>query len=205
MQHRTLQAASSRKLHRRSQSGVVMIIALLALVILLISSVALIRSFDTSMLLAGNLAIKRDLLNQGERGVDQAVTLLSTGSLASEALRDADQAGQNYFATKLPSNSQGVPTALLGEEEYAKLGKQHLPDIDAGNGVRIRVIIDRQCRALGEFTPENCMAPIAAADPGGSDFLKKPSGDSRPAYRISVRVQDTQRKTETYLQAIATI
>ena len=47
------------------QRGVIMIITLIALIVLLISGAALIRSFDTSMLLAGNLAFKRDLVNQG--------------------------------------------------------------------------------------------------------------------------------------------
>jgi len=189
----------------RRQSGVVMVIALLALVVLLVASVALVRSFDTSMALAGNLAVKRDLLNQGERGVDHAVTLLSTGALATESLRQADHADLNYFSFKLPSNGQGVPNALISEEEFAKLGEKSGNDIDAGNGMLIRVLIDRQCKASGEFTVENCMSPISASDPGGSDFLKKPSGDSRAAYRISVRVKDTRRNTETYLQAIATI
>lgn len=206
MQCPRVQAAASRPASRRRQSGVVMVITLLALLVLLVASVALVRSFDTSMVLAGNLAVKRDLLNQGELGVEQAVALLSTGGeLAAEASRWTDHPDQNYFATTLPSNGQGIPNALISEEEFARLGQKPLHDIKADNGVQIRVVVDRQCSASGEFTMDNCMSPIASSDPGGSDFLKKPSGESRAAYRISVRVKDTHRNTETYLQTIATI
>ena len=47
------------------ERGVIMVITLIALVVLMIGGIALIRSFDTSMLLAGNLAFRRDLVNQG--------------------------------------------------------------------------------------------------------------------------------------------
>ena len=60
-------ATPRRRSPARRQAGVVMIITLIALVALLAASIALVRSFDSSMLQAGGLAFKRDLVNQGER------------------------------------------------------------------------------------------------------------------------------------------
>jgi type IV pilus assembly protein PilX len=51
------------------QRGVVLIFTLIILLILTIGAVALMRSMNTSLFSAGNLAFRRDLVNQGEQAV----------------------------------------------------------------------------------------------------------------------------------------
>jgi type IV pilus assembly protein PilX len=189
----------------RQQSGVILIIALIALVILMIGGVALVRSFDTSMLMSGNTAFKRDLVNQGERGMAQAITALSAGALASEATRQADVPGSNYSATSLASDLHGIPQVLLSDD--ATFGAAYTAgDIaDAASKVTIRYVIDRQCSAAGAFSADTCTTTTAtAADKGGSSFLKKAGGGLRPVYRISVRVTGP-RNTQAYLQSTVTL
>ena len=53
----------------RRQRGVSLLIALIGLMLMMLGAVAMVRSFGTSSVLAGNLAFRRDLTNQGERGV----------------------------------------------------------------------------------------------------------------------------------------
>jgi type IV pilus assembly protein PilX len=54
---------------KQKQNGVILLVTLLALVIIMLSSLALVRSTDTNMILAGNYAFKRDVVNQAERAV----------------------------------------------------------------------------------------------------------------------------------------
>ncbi|HEV7914542.1 MAG TPA: hypothetical protein VGP22_12315, partial [Albitalea sp.] len=93
--------------------GVVLLFVLIALVIIMVASVALVRSFNTAMFTAGNLAFKRDLLNQGERVVPAVMDMMTTGALASLAARANSAPARNYSATILPTNPQGIPLQLL--------------------------------------------------------------------------------------------
>jgi Tfp pilus assembly protein PilX len=174
------------------QRGVILVITLVALVILLIGSAALIRSYDVSMLMAGNLAFKRDLVNQGERGIALAIKEFKDGGLATETARWQNLASSNYSATSL-DGELGVPDALR---------KKTTPDIDEEKtkGVKIYYVIDRQCRDTGEYDSMKCQMSLPAKDPAGTSWIKRAGGESLPLYRISVRVQGP-RGTEAYLQS----
>jgi Tfp pilus assembly protein PilX len=188
----------------RTQGGVVLIISLIALLILMIGGVALVRSFDTSMLQSGNMAFKRDLMNQAERGMAQAITALSAGALASDVSRQANVPGSNYSATSLASDAHGIPQVLLNDATFE--AAYTAGDIaDAASKITIRYVIDRQCSAAGEFNADTCTTTTATpADKGGSSFLKKAGGGLRPVYRISVRVTGP-RNTQAYLQTTVTL
>ena len=102
--------------HLRNQRGVVLITTLLILVVMLIGAVALVRSFDTSMVTAGNLSFKRDLAQQSELAVETILRDFRTaGPLATRALRGADDQARNYSARVLAANAQGIPLALLSD------------------------------------------------------------------------------------------
>lgn len=191
-----------RPLDLSRERGVVLVITLIALAILTIGGIALVRSFDTSMLMSGNLAFKRDLMNQGERAMAQAIDSLRTGALASEATRQADSTANNYSASLLASDANGVPNVLIGAAAWGFTGA----DItDATSGVTIRYVIDRQCAGAGAFDTGRCMYTTATADKGGSALSKTKAGaGSRPVYRISVRVTGP-RNTQAYLQSTVTM
>lgn len=55
------------------QRGVVLFFALIALVAMSLAAVALIRSVDTSTLIAGNLAFKQATKNSAEAGIEAAI------------------------------------------------------------------------------------------------------------------------------------
>jgi hypothetical protein len=182
---------------------VILIIALIALVVLMIGGVALVHSFDTTLLQAGNLAFKRDLSNQSERGMTQALAVLATGTLADEAIRRQNAPSKNYSAKILESDAFGIPKVLISPEAYTAAAFT-LPDIDDGK-VSIRYVIDRQCSNEGLFDPVTCRAVTSLqSDKGGSDRLKKSGAGSRPIYRITVRVNGP-RHTQAYLQTTVTL
>ena len=186
----------------QTQRGIVMVIVLIALLILMIGGIALIRSADTSMLTAGNLAFKRDMVNQGERGIAKVVDALTsaTGSLSSESTRQTNVLGSNYSAIVLASDARGVPLVLVDSAAFTSAGMSAAADlVDTTSGVTIRFVIDRQCTTTGAFDAATCMTSPTASDKAGTSWIKRAGGENRPIYRISVRVIGP-RRTEAYLQ-----
>ena len=183
----------------RPQRGVVMVVTLIALVLLLLAAAAMLRAVDTSSVLAGNLGFRRDLGNQAERGFSIARASLVSGALKSETMRIADQAAYNYSSVRLATNSNGVPLLLASDTAFTSAGMTAADKSD--NGVTVRYVIDRQCLASGAFSAAGCEVTAATRqDPGGSDPGRKPGGETRPVYRISVRVKGPH-STESFFQS----
>ena len=220
---------SSRSASR--QRGVVLLFSLIALVVLLIAAAALMRSFNTSLSMSGNIAFKRDLQNQGERAMDKALAAFRAGgALAGDAARAADLASSNYSATILPTNVQGIPVALQSDAAFLAKGVA-TNDITAASepslqdqGVTIRYIIDRistsagSCSALG---PSACLMANNTTPAGGSaSKLQSPTRTlltgaaaaaagaapvttGTPVYRLTVRVNGP-RDTQAFFQSTFT-
>lgn len=177
---------------RQGQRGTVLIFTLIALAVMLIAGAALIRAMDSSLLQAGNLAYKRDLVNQAQRAMAVAKTALLTGALAAEATRNTDLSSANYSATRLSSNEQGIPSTLLAS------GTADLSDSDTG--VSLRYVIDRQCAATGDYTLTSCVTVASADQQPADDRYRKVKNEARPVYRITVRASGP-RNTEAYFQS----
>lgn len=208
------------------QRGVVLLFSLIALVVLLLAAVALMRSFNTSQFMAGNIAFKRDLQNQGERAVNQVLTAFRPGNvLATAATRAANRGASNYSASTLAVNAQGIPNALgLADDVFDDTWTA--PDITAatdssltGQGVRIRYIVDRLCNAAGDeqtLGADGCLVADNPMPSGGSaSNLMGPDGKPLCAtcksaapqgvvYRLSIRV-DGPRNTQAFFQSTFTI
>lgn len=188
----------------RRQRGVVLLIVLIALLLMMIGAVAMVRSFNASSQVAGNLSFRRDLTNQGERGLAAAAAAVTTGALAAASARDADQPASNYSAKRLQTDAAGVPLLLQKDSLFASAGMKDKNDIvDDAAGLRIRWVVDRQCDAAGAFDPATCAAVDADTSGSGTDWMAKPSGGPGAVYRVSVRV-DGPRATQAFLQATFT-
>lgn len=190
--------------HGRRQRGVVLLIVLIGLLLMMIGAVAMVRSLNGSSQVAGNLAFRRDLTNQGERGLAAASAAVQTGTLAAASTRRQDQPASNYSAKRLETDAAGIPLLLLKDSLFASAGMKDTNDIvDEKAGLRIRWIIDRQCDKAGAFDPATCAAIDRDTTDGGSDWLLRPSGAAGAVYRVSVRV-DGPRATQAFLQATFT-
>jgi type IV pilus assembly protein PilX len=102
--------------HAKKQRGVVLFFALIAMVIMMLAAVALIRSVDTSTMIAGNLAFKQAASSSGDGGVTNAIGWLAATQLAmqtagKDVYKDADHAFNNtnaaagYYANADPTLS----------------------------------------------------------------------------------------------------
>jgi len=153
--------------HRmQRQRGVVLLFSLIALLILMIGAVALVRSFNTSLLNAGSIAFKKDLQIRSEAIVARALRKVrdnATG-LAVPDVNAQIARSINYSARILDTNDQGIPLILLASDADfdAAVGDHALNDIDIpADGIKIRYVIDRQCNVTGQLStlgPENCVS-----------------------------------------------
>jgi type IV pilus assembly protein PilX len=191
----------------RRQHGATLIIALISLVILSLGALALMRSTSTSLMMSGNLAFKRDVANQAERAITEAIQDLRTGSLASDTSRQSNATSRNYSATVLATATEGIPSVLLSDTAYTAAGFTLADITDSASSVTMRYVIDRQCSATGAFDAALCQNISAASATIGRDTTnadKNPGSDRRPAYRISVRITGP-RGIQTFVQTTAVL
>ncbi|MBB3642746.1 pilus assembly PilX family protein [Variovorax atrisoli] len=185
----------------KRERGVVLLFCLIVLVILLAGGVAVVRSMQTSLTSAGNLAFRRDLVNQGERAVSTVLAKFATGGTLATAT--ADVPAENFKASKLDTNAQGMPTALLDDTAFAALGKTTNDIVDSTAQVSIRYVIDRLCTASGAATSTNCVQSSAAPGGGTASPVPPPPPPTATVYRLSMRVSGP-RDTQVFLQSTFT-
>jgi type IV pilus assembly protein PilX len=198
---------------RATQQGVVMLFGLLALVIMMIGAVAMIRSMNTSLFNAGNLGFKRDLTNQGERATAIVLDRLGgVGELSTEVARQASSKTNNYSATLLENNGQGLPQALTDDSKFADAANPGNDIVDAAQGITVRYVLDRLCARAEPADPSHCTMSDASLTGGGSvtelnraEFTASDGSGQVGAvaplvvYRLSIRVTGP-RSTQAFFQ-----
>jgi hypothetical protein len=204
---------------KHSQGGIILVITLFCLVIMLVSAIALIRSSDASVVLLGNLGFKRDLINQGEIGVQKVYAAFNNvgAPLITQTSRLSNAPGSNYSTCVLPSDSRGIPLLL---EDDANFGGTVATDLNSNPvcagavamssnditnllGVTVRYVVDRLCTDNQVPSSTNCVTDNLGHDQGGSNNEQKPGGAPAPIYRISIRVRGPHN-TATYIQSTFT-
>ena len=198
----------------RAQQGVVMLFGLIALAIMLIGAAAMVRSMNTSLFNAGNLGFKRDLTNQAERGVATVLTLLQSGALGTEAARQSSSTVQNYSATMLATNAQGLPNALVSDSSFSTFGSSGNDISVSAQAITVRYLVDRLCVNTGVAAANHC---TMADDPNpaggsGSESIRAEDSSSggagavgqRVVYRVSIRVGGP-RNTQAFFQTTLTL
>jgi type IV pilus assembly protein PilX len=199
------------RLHR--QRGVVLIFTLIILLILTIGAVALMRSMNSSLTSAGNLAFRRDLTNQGEQAVANVMTAFKAGgALSTSAVTDSNVPANNYSATMLATNAQGVPNILLSQDStFNSTGFTSsandvagAPDLPGGlSSISIRYVVDRMCTNTGATVANQCVQSSAAPLGGTANGSQSVTPPSATVYRLSVRVSGA-RSTQVFLQTTFT-
>lgn len=94
------------------QRGVALFFALVALLAISLAAVALIRSVDTSTLIAGNLAFKQAATSSGDSGIDAAMTWL-------QATQTANNSVDVTTVTTHPFNNTGGTGGFLNSGYYS--------------------------------------------------------------------------------------
>lgn len=206
--------SANRSFNRAKQRGVVLFFALVALVVMSLAAVALIRSVDTSTLIAGNLAFRQSAATAGDIGGEAAMNWLSTQQAAATTLATDDAAhvlNQNHAADGYYSTFR--PNAELTNNTFNWSNSKLASD---ANGNTVRYIIERMCTNANDVpTRETCLLTIPVDENGGekevanADGICKfdpvtapgcPSGGYNPYFRITARVTGA-RGTVSYIQS----
>jgi hypothetical protein len=192
----------SSQMHQR---GVVLLFTLIILVILLGGAVAVIRSMNTSLSSAGNLAFKRDLMNQGEQAVSSVMTVFKTGALSGTGATATSLQSANYSATPLATNARGIPLALLSDAAFTAVGTTANDLLGATPDVAIRYVVDQLCdgsAAALAVQSSGCVFVISGSEVmGGSSQAmgNRPPLPPSLVYRLNVRVTGP-RNTQVFIQ-----
>lgn len=187
------------------QRGVVLVIALIVLVAMTLASIAMVRSIDTSTIIAGNLAFKQSAVASGDAGVEAAVAWLS----ANGDSLTADSPANGYYASSQDSldlTARAAPTTDDLNWSDANVVKKLAKDT-AGN--EVAYIIHRMCNSAGALNGSTCATEdglLTGSSQGSARQMTTYQPGSwtvaatRGYYRITVRVAGP-RNTISYVQA----
>lgn len=198
---------------RRSQTGMVMIVALIILIVMTLGGLALMRSMDTSNLIAGNMAFQQAATHSADTGVEAATAWLesqnngtsldahipSVGYTASTANNAAYRIGEKLWADLSATGVCLLPMA--GGVCSASPGT---PD---ASGNTVSFTIQRLCSATGNRNGAFCaISPGSSSTAGNNEGAGEETIQFSTAvyYRITVRVAGP-RNTVGYVQAIVSM
>jgi len=191
----------------RAQQGVVLFVALIILVAMTLAGIALMRSVDTNVLIAGNLAFRQANTMYADTGVEAARAWLSANTAA---LNNNQPAGAlHYWANyQLGLNFLGTDPDPTKNYNWSQAAVVAAPD----PAFSISYVIHRLCGGAG--APADAAAQCMQASAGGgsgtsglgtkgvvSYGVQALPGISTIYYRVTVRVIGP-RNTLSYVQAI---
>lgn len=170
------------------QGGAVLFFALIALSVLMLSAIAMVRSVDTALGVAGNMAFKQGTIQEGDSGVEAAFKALSIPTIANKT---QDDLARGYYAAYDPAVD--MPHARLDAAT----------DRAGASGNKVRYIIERMCLRAGAPDPDSCLQPPLV------DNNSKASGhvvfsEEKVYYRVTVRISGP-RNTSSVVQAILAV
>jgi type IV pilus assembly protein PilX len=202
----------------KKQRGVVLFFTLVALVAMMLAAVALIRSVDTSTLIAGNIAFKQAATSSGDAGIEAAMTWLSNTQAANsgvDVLTDPTHPfnvtggtgaylNAGYYSNADPTVSLTDGTGIVWDNTDSTL----VGTDSSGN--TIRYVIQRMCRTANQpVQSANCLFSSAVEDQNGKNIPLPqdicqgagcPVAGQAPMIRITSRTTGP-RSTVSYVQS----
>lgn len=217
----------STTMHR--QSGIVLFIALIALVVMSLAAVALIRSTDTNTLIAGNLAFKQSATTSADAGIEAAIAQLITmrDATANVGVNVNTNASHTYNVTDLnarpgyhssvcevyntTTNQCTTPLDdLLDDSVWAASTKNAVQLATDSSGNTVSYIVQRMCKKPGLAVDNaDCLSSGSAENNRGESIQRYndvcegegcPTPAVSPQFRVTVRVAGP-RNTISYIQA----
>ena len=179
---------------RRSslQRGVTLLVAMMVLLVLTITGLALVRTTTLGAGLSGSLALKQSATSGGDLGLETGVAKLNELYATGPAQLGVDNPAYGYYASvdpRVASKDLSWSTAAVAT-------------LDDGLGNEVRYIVHRLCSQSGavNVTGQNCVMPQGAACPGSSESAGSVQMCNEiPMYRVTAQVKGP-RDTLSYVQ-----
>jgi Tfp pilus assembly protein PilX len=197
---------AARGTPKSRQRGVVLMIALIVLVAMTLAGIALVRSVDTSNIIAGNLAFQQAATHAGDTGTETAVGWLQANN-AGNTLQ-ANIFGSGYAAARTDP-AAGQSWDSFWTNVLVPAGQVVTLAADASTGNTVSYTIQRLCNAIGDPTVPGvdcAVSQTAAATSGsskGSGFVSL-QYNAQVYYRITTRIVGP-RNTVSYIQTIVSM
>ncbi len=192
---------------RRGQSGVVLFVAMIVLVVMALAGVAMIRQSGGGLSIAGNLAFKQGATSTGDFGTEAAFYWWNNQLQNTPAALDHNVPAEGYFSDWGSAlgdpRLQGDPS--LYDWSLAKL----VPDDGTRAGNDVSYIIERLCLTPDVSPSDPAQLCVKTPPAGGGDksgtcqHYPSSCGEDRSFihYRISTRIQGP-KKTLSYIQVL---
>ena len=140
---------------REKQRGVVLFVTLVVLILMTLATLSVVRSMDTSNVIAGNFAFKESVTQISDRAITDAMNNLSTIATTPAASTGNTSIANRYFALRQTSlDAQGIPTTInwnnvsCTDETGALVTNCNT---DTGK-YRVQYYIERQCDSAPTLT-----------------------------------------------------
>ena len=171
-----------RRSGHQNQRGIIVLIALIAMLALAYAGTALMRSVDATTAVTGNIGLSQGAVLAADTAVEHAVAALFERHLISDPA--ADDETQSYYASRQPQeDSRGIPFRLQQLANYANDARI----VDAGAGNVARYLIERMCTGEGPATRETCLL-TPAIDAPAPGTITAPEPPAVPLFRQTIRV-----------------
>ncbi len=197
-------------LARSHQKGVVLLLTLIMLVAMTLAAIALMRSVDTTNLVAGNLAFQQTAFHAADGGTEEAIAYLYTipdlkcnGTGVGVA---CVQGYKSFHQPELEPPSAGVTWESYWNAMVNGPGVVALTNLP--NGYTGAFIIEAMCVSAGKVNCTTATTTSTSTTPQGQDmgsqsraFLTSTTTTNANYYRITTRVQGP-RNSVGYVQAL---
>lgn len=190
----------------RRQKGVVLMIALIMLVAMTLAGLALVRSVDTTNIIAGNLAFQQAATNSGDTGTEAAVAWLQANNSGTTLQTDILASG---YAAARTDPAAGQSWDAFWTNVLVPAGQVVTLPQDAVTGNTVAYTIQRLCIQSGASSvPATGCAVLQTT--GTSAGSSKGAGvialqySSQVYYRITSRIAGP-RNSVSYIQSIVAL
>ena len=166
---------------RPREQGVVLLVAAVVTLALAAVGMGMLRAVTTGAAGGVNVASQQSATLAASMGLERAVATLFEAGAVDPAI---DDVARNYFSARAGGDdARGVPRALQALPDYPEAAQV----IDAGNGYRVRHLIERWCIAPGTASIATCtLSPPSVEAALGMPPPREPP--RMPYYRVTIRV-----------------
>jgi type IV pilus assembly protein PilX len=184
------------------QKGLVLFVALIALLAMSLAAAALIRSVDTSTMVAGNLAFKQSATLAADYGIESAFSWISSNPAKVDDDHDVD----GYHSTMADIDFKDEDNWKDAESQPASGNAFEADGKDPLTGNTVRYIVQRMCKLTGPANSTHCLfgsgTSKTSSQGGGenADFGAIIVSSLSPMYRVTARVVGP-KNTVSYVQA----
>lgn len=198
---------------KNSQAGITLVMTLIVMVALLLASVAMVRSVDTTGLIAGNMVFKKATLSIGDCGLENAYRWLRNTRTASATTLNSDGSGSTAFYRSSRPTLDSMDQMSTWTGTFYTVPSTAATDCPVTDGYTVSYIIHRMCatpNAAYDASGQVCglYTPISSSNSNsGYSFSAGATnygGDVQVYYRITCVVTGP-RNTNSVIQSIVLI